>query len=83
MGRAESTDGGLQRHGETVGGKYDATLWLVGAETSLYAAWLGVYSWQLLRDTVGPVGSRVAKWYTRKCGFQQKYEEIGPLNNGE
>jgi hypothetical protein len=56
--RADTTDGGLRKHGETVGGKYNATLWLVGAETSLYAAWLGVYCWQLLRDAVGPVGRR-------------------------
>jgi hypothetical protein len=26
--------------------------------------------------------SMVAKWYIRKCGFQQKCQEIGPLNNG-
>jgi hypothetical protein len=36
----------------------DSLLWLVGADTSLYAAWLGVYSWQLLRDVVGPVVGR-------------------------
>jgi len=56
--RADTTDGGLRNHGETVRGKYNATLWLVGAETSLYTAWLGVYSWQLLRDVVGPVVRR-------------------------
>jgi hypothetical protein len=26
--------------------------------------------------------SKVAKWHTRKCRFQQKCQEIGPLNNG-
>jgi hypothetical protein len=33
----------FRKHGETVEEKYDATLWLVGAEMLLYAAWLGVY----------------------------------------
>ena len=29
-----------------------------------------------------PGTGRVARWYTRKYRFQQKCEEIGPLNNG-
>jgi hypothetical protein len=26
--------------------------------------------------------SRVAKWPKRKCRFEQKYQKIGPFNNG-
>jgi hypothetical protein len=34
-------------------GRGEHTLWLVGGKRWLYAAWLGVYKGQLLRDTVG------------------------------
>jgi len=56
--RAESTGQPISETRGDSGGERDATLWLVGAETPLYAAWLGVYSWQLLRDVVGLVGRR-------------------------
>ena len=56
--RAQSTGQPISESRGGIGGEHDATLWLVGAETSLYAAWLGMHSWQLLRDAVGPVGRR-------------------------
>jgi hypothetical protein len=52
--RADTTDGAS----ETRGRNTMPTVWLVGAEGLLYTAWLGVYSWQLLRGVVGPVARR-------------------------
>jgi hypothetical protein len=45
--RADTTDGRLWKHGETAGGKYNAMLWLVGAETSLRCLIRSIqYSWR-------------------------------------
>jgi hypothetical protein len=89
VGSCAMVEGGLDGHtaegiGRTHGGKLrtdtwqserekDSALWLVGAETPAYTAWLRAYGRQLLPDTVGLV----------ERGDPARYRETAERPRGE